>query len=316
METNEKGEVVSELDSKEPLKDGVNESLDENSNDPKGLSETTKETESEENQEESSEENQEENSEEEYDDDDEQTTILTADMMGVPKQESSAPSGQGMNGMPEINGGIKGQPGHNNNGAMYGVPHPIEGQGMSQPLPGMNGQPFSGGYGQPGPNMQGATYGQPGQNMQGAMYGQPGPNMQGAMYGQPGQNNNGNIYGQPAPGISNMNQPPVSNGYGGPENMGYYQQGQPVERQPMDPIKKAKIIRGFKVVSLAIAAIAVVTVLIFLIVAVLIPGGSKYSGSAEKGYKDVSSVTDAEPDEKSYTDADDDTDIDGERKED
>ena len=33
METNEKGEVVSELDSKEPLKDGVNESLDENSND-------------------------------------------------------------------------------------------------------------------------------------------------------------------------------------------------------------------------------------------------------------------------------------------
>lgn len=296
METNEKGEVVSELDSKEPLKDGVNESLDENSNDPKGLSETTKETESEENQEESSEENQEENSEEEYDDDDEQTTILTADMMGVPKQESSAPSGQGMNGMPEINGGIKGQPGHNNNGAMYGVPHPIEGQGMSQPLPGMNGQPFSGGYGQPGSNMQGA------------------------MYGQPGQNNNGNIYGQPAPGISNMNQPPVSNGYGGPENMGYYQQGQPVERQPMDPIKKAKIIREFKVVSLAIAAIAVVTVLIFLIVAVLIPGGSKYSGSAEKGYKDVSSVTDAEPDEKSYTDtdtdADDDTDIDGERKED
>ena len=277
METNEKGEVVSELDSKEPLKDGVNESLDENSV-------------------------------EEYDDDDEQTTILTADMMGVPKQESSAPFGQGMNGMPEINGGIKGQPGQNNNGAMYGVPHPIEGQGMSQPLPGMNGQPFSGGYGQPGSNMQGA------------MYGQPGPNMQGAMYGQPGQNNNGNIYGQPAPGISNMNQPPVSNGYGGPENMGYYQQGQPVERQPMDPIKKAKIIRGFKVVSLAIAAIAVVTVLIFLIVAVLIPGGSKYSGSAEKGYKDVSSVTDAEPDEKSYTDtdtdADDDTDFDGERKED
>lgn len=277
METNEKGEVVSELDSKEPLKDGVNESLDENSV-------------------------------EEYDDDDEQTTILTADMMGVPKQESSASFGQGMNGMPEINGGIKGQPGQNNNGAMYGVPHPIEGQGMSQPLPGMNGQPFSGGYGQPGSNMQGA------------MYGQPGPNMQGAMYGQPGQNNNGNIYGQPAPGISNMNQPPVSNGYGGPENMGYYQQGQPVERQPMDPIKKAKIIRGFKVVSLAIAAIAVVTVLIFLIVAVLIPGGNKYSGSAEKGYKDVSSVTDAEPDEKSYTDtdtdADDDTDIGGERKED
>lgn len=265
METNEKGEAVSELDSKEPLKDGVNESLDENSV-------------------------------EEYYDDDEQTTILTADMMGVPKQESSVPFGQGMNGMPEINGGIKGQPGQNNNGAMYGVPHPIEGQGMSQPLPGVNGQPFSGGYGQPGSNMQGA------------------------MYGQPGQNNNGNIYGQPAPGISNMNQPPVSNGYGGPENMGYYQQGQPVERQPMDPIKKAKIIRGFKVVSLAIAAIAVVTVLIFLIVAVLIPGGSKYSGSAEKGYKDVSSVTDAEPDEKSYTDtdtdADDDTDFDGERKED
>ena len=60
--------------------------------------------------------------------------------------------------------------------------------------------------------------------------------------------------------------------------------------------------------------------MIFLIVAVLIPGGNKYSGSAEKGYKDVSSVTDAEPDEKSYTDtdtdADDDTDIGGERKED
>ena len=187
---------------------------------------------------------------------------------------------------------------------MMGIPN--QGSGM----PGSMNQPMAGMYGQPGPMNQ-PTEG---------MYGQPGPAYQ-SVPGMNGQPSPGpGMYNQPMPGMYGqtgpMNQPPISNGYVGPENMGYFPQGQPAESKTMDPIRKAKLIRGFKFVSLGISAVAVVTVIIFLIVAVIVPGGSKYSGSAAKGYNDISSVTDAEPDEKAYTDTDADNNTDDDKKED
>ena len=291
METNEKDEVVSgsELDPKELQNDGVGETLDEN---PKGL-ETEVESEEKTSEENESGENSEENFEEEYDDD-EQTTVLTADMMGIPNQGSGMPGS-----MNQPMAGMYGQPGPMNQPTegMYGQPGP-----MNQPMAGMYGQlgpmnqPREGMYGQPGPAYQSV----PGMN------GQPSPGP--GMYNQPMPG----MYGQTGP----MNQPPISNGYVGPENMGYFPQGQPAESKTMDPIRKAKLIRGFKFVSLGISAVAVVTVIIFLIVAVIVPGGSKYSGSAAKGYNDISSVTDAEPDEKAYTDTDADNNTEDDKKED
>ena len=234
------------------------------------------------------------------DEEEQSTTILTADMMGfAPFGDGNVQNANGTqpgNGYNQSYNGT--QVGQNYNGTQ--VYQNYNGTQAGQNYNGMQtGQNYNGM--QAGQNYNGMQADQnyngtkPYQNYNGMQAGQ---NYNGM---QADQNYNGMQAGADYNQYQSYNGMQNNSNYDGSQfdpQAGYYLQEQapvaaPTQRQPMDPERKAKIAKVFGVASMIAAITVVVATVLVLLFSVILPGGRKFKGASEKGYSDINTVTDA-----------------------